>query len=38
MTNDNEREKKAVGYFDLVRTNRNFRFLWTGQQTGHGEL
>jgi len=31
MTNGNDREKKPVGYFDLVRTNRNFRFLWSGQ-------
>jgi len=31
MKNDNDQEKKPVGYFDLVRTNRNFRFLWTGQ-------
>lgn len=23
--------KKPVGYFELVRTNRNFRSLWTGQ-------
>jgi MFS family permease len=23
--------RKPVGYLDLVRTNRNFRFLWTGQ-------
>jgi len=24
-------EKKPVGYFELVRTNPNFRSLWTGQ-------
>ena len=24
-------EQKPVGYFELVRTNREFRFLWTGQ-------
>lgn len=30
MTATNE-EKKPVGYLDLVRTNQNFRFLWTGQ-------
>jgi MFS family permease len=24
-------EKKSVGYFELVRTNHNFRSLWTGQ-------
>lgn len=23
--------KKPIGYFELVRTNRNFRSLWTGQ-------
>jgi len=24
-------DKKPVGYFELVRTNREFRLLWTGQ-------
>ena len=31
MQRDSNEAKKPVGYLDLVRTNRNFRFLWTGQ-------
>ncbi len=31
MQHDSNEAKKPVGYLDLVRTNRNFRFLWTGQ-------
>jgi len=26
-----DQARKPVGYLDLVRKNRNFRFLWTGQ-------
>ncbi len=28
---DNNEQGKPIGYLDLVRKNRNFRFLWTGQ-------
>ena len=31
MQHDSNEAKKPVGYLDLVRTNRNFRFLWIGQ-------
>ena len=31
MHQDNNEARKTVGYLDLVRTNRNFRYLWTGQ-------
>ena len=31
MQRNNNAARKPVGYLALVRTNRNFRFLWTGQ-------
>ena len=31
MGHESYEGRKPVGYLDLVRTNRNFRFLWTGQ-------
>ena len=31
MQRDSHETRKPVGYLALVRTNRNFRFLWTGQ-------
>lgn len=31
MQRESAEEKKPVGYLDLVRKNREFRFLWTGQ-------
>ncbi len=31
MEHDNNEARKPVGYLDLVRTNRDFRFLWIGQ-------
>jgi MFS family permease len=31
MRLDSNDEKRPVGYLELVRRNRNFRFLWTGQ-------
>ncbi len=31
MQHAHDEARKPVGYLDLVRKNRNFRFLWTGQ-------
>jgi MFS family permease len=31
MGHNNNEARRPVGYLALVRTNRNFRFLWTGQ-------
>ena len=31
MQRDSHEARKPVGYLALVRTNRNFRFLWIGQ-------
>lgn len=31
MQHDSNKARKPVGYLTLIRTNRNFRFLWTGQ-------
>jgi MFS family permease len=31
MQRNHNEGKRPVGYFELVRTNRNFRSLWTGQ-------
>jgi MFS family permease len=31
MQRDDDEVRKPVGYLDLVRKNREFRFLWTGQ-------